>query len=243
MSAAEEKQIVDRARKALEWRPEGFVHPEATGARWVQRKQKDFTFRGMPSWVREMYRISERNAKRRKIPFTLNRQEFREIVERAAGRCMMTGIEFEFERYEGSCRRPFAPSLDRIDSSKGYSADNCRLICVLVNLAMNQWGLGPLMKVAKNLITRQQELHNKEQLRDEYCPAEFITSTEFCRKHDLNLTQHERCVLAGLTGRMCWKEGIDTGNIGDVKAYPETSLLRAYQRMAISRRDERIAVN
>lgn len=199
-------------------------------------RPKDYTFTGMPSWVREMYRITQRNAARRNIPFSLTRQEFRDIVERSQGRCMMTGIEFEFERHEGSCRRPFAPSLDRVDSSKGYAADNCRLVCVLINLAMNQWGLEPLMKAASHLITRQDELYRKERFEDEYCPAEFMTAKAFCEKHGLPLTQHERCALAGLTGRLCWRDGIDTGSLGDVKAYPETSLAYAYSRMKLSKR-------
>ncbi len=43
---------------------------------------------------------------------------------------------------------PFAPSLDRIDSSKGYEEGNVRIVCLMVNLAMNTWGHGPLEKVA-----------------------------------------------------------------------------------------------
>jgi hypothetical protein len=35
---------------------------------------------------------------------------------------------------------PYAPSLDRIDSARGYEIDNIRWVCVAVNFMMNQWG-------------------------------------------------------------------------------------------------------
>ena len=39
-------------------------------------------------------------------------------------------------------------SLDRIDSSKGYTVENCRLVCTAVNLAMNEWGEDVLERIA-----------------------------------------------------------------------------------------------
>ena len=172
-------------------------------------RPKDFTFRGMPSWVREMYRITERNAKRRHIPFSLTRQEFREIVERSQGRCMMTGIEFEFERYEGSCRRPFAPSLDRIKSTEGYTADNCRLICVLVNLALNQWGSGPLMRVARHLVQRENEIKAQEEAEALYGPAGFFTVSGYASQQNLSLTNKQSTLVASAASRICRRLGIE----------------------------------
>jgi hypothetical protein len=37
-------------------------------------------------------------------------------------------------------RNPYRPSFDRIDSSKGYTPDNVRIIAYCVNTAMNEWG-------------------------------------------------------------------------------------------------------
>lgn len=76
---------------------------------------------------------------REKDTRALTKDEFNAIWNRANGRCEITGIRFGF--YEGSIggRRPWSPSLDRIDSSKGYTPDNCRLVCTCVNLAMSEW--------------------------------------------------------------------------------------------------------
>lgn len=204
---------------------------------------KDFTFRGMPTWVREMYRITERNATRRNIPFNLTRQEFREIVERSEGRCMMTGIKFEFEPYEGSCRRPFAPSLDRIDSSKGYSVDNCRLICVLVNLAMNQWGFWPLFRAARHLVQRQEELRQKEtEGLTAYRPAGFLSVSEYSRQNQIELRKPHFTLIGSAASRACRKAGINRTTVWNKRqdgsdgfipshVYPEPILAKAFEEV------------
>lgn len=48
-----------------------------------------------------------------------------------AGVCEVTGVAFVI----GSARHPFLPSIDRIDSSKGYTPENCRVVLWMVNAA------------------------------------------------------------------------------------------------------------
>ena len=58
------------------------------------------------------------------------------IMERIVGKCQVSGIDFDL----GPGRRPATPSLDIIDSSKGYTEDNCRLIALVLNVAFSDWG-------------------------------------------------------------------------------------------------------
>jgi hypothetical protein len=97
-----------------------------------------------------IYWHARMNAAKRKIEFDLTQSEFERLVKRARGRCMLSGIEFEFKCSSGK-KRPFAPSLDRIDSSKGYAVENCRLICVIANYALNQWGDVPLIRFVEKM--------------------------------------------------------------------------------------------
>jgi hypothetical protein len=69
------------------------------------------------------------------------------------GRCLLSGIEFDMTPFSGK-RRPFAPSIDRIDPSRGYSKGNCRLVCVAVNYAMSDWGLAVLKRIAVAILER-----------------------------------------------------------------------------------------
>ena len=57
------------------------------------------------------------------------------------GRCALSGLQFDLRSVgSGKARRPFAPSLDRIDSTGGYTQDNVRLVCQAVNFALNAYG-------------------------------------------------------------------------------------------------------
>jgi len=50
-----------------------------------------------------------------------------------AGGCEGTGVAFVL----GVRRHPFMPSIDRIDSSKPYTTDNCRIVLWIINAAKN----------------------------------------------------------------------------------------------------------
>lgn len=103
-------------------------------------------------YYRDLYSGARKGAERRGLSFDLTRAQFDELVRQAQGCCTVTGIPFVFEKHPTAKRRPFAPSLDRIDNAKGYTIGNVRLVCLLLNLAMNQWGIEPLRRVAECLV-------------------------------------------------------------------------------------------
>ncbi len=72
------------------------------------------------------------------------------LWEECEGRCAITGLKFSNEKIgSGKAKRAFAPSLDRIDPAEGYSRENCRLVMVAVNFAMNSWGEETYLRLAK----------------------------------------------------------------------------------------------
>lgn len=100
-----------------------------------------------------IYRTARRNALKRGIPFDLTTGDFKQMVDEARYQCAITGIIFECGDAQGQ-RRPWFPSIDRIDSSKGYTKENCRLVCVAVNLAMNVWGEDVLNRIVRAIAKR-----------------------------------------------------------------------------------------
>lgn len=51
------------------------------------------------------------------------------------GHCEVTGLPFDMKPMgSASKKNPYAPSLDRIDNSKGYTVDNVRIVLWAVNL-------------------------------------------------------------------------------------------------------------
>ncbi len=129
-----------------------------------------------------IYRVARKNAAQRSIPFTLTRPEFDALVEHADGRCMISGVLFSPARVSGSTRRPYMPSLDRVDSSKGYSFDNVRLVCVLVNIALNEWGIEPLLHIARGIIEHGGMAATPNKARKPAHEETYMTAAEYVHK-------------------------------------------------------------
>jgi hypothetical protein len=101
------------------------------------------------SKVRRILYLSRHRARTAGIPHTLTADEFIQIWDRAGGRCEYTGLEFMDAVFSVSAIRPYAPSLDRIDSAKGYEFSNCRMVCNIVNLALRDFGSALLDDVCR----------------------------------------------------------------------------------------------
>jgi len=64
------------------------------------------------------------------------------------GVCQVTKIPFDFS----GIRSPFIPSIDRIDSTKGYTTDNSQIVIFAYNLAKDHWSHDDVMMMAKALV-------------------------------------------------------------------------------------------
>lgn len=112
----------------------------------------------MEIWNR-IYKTSCKNAKRKERDFSLSWDDMMFLVARSNGRCELTGIAFQnITNLKLKERQPFQPSIDRIDSTKGYVLDNCRLICVAANLAINSWGDWVLMELTRAIHIKNKSL-------------------------------------------------------------------------------------
>ena len=84
-----------------------------------------------------------------------------EMYDKQAGKCSLTDISFVFYvSNEDSRTHPFSPSVDRIDSRKGYTKDNVRLVIWGINLAMGEWGETIYRKIATAYLSDKSEDFN-----------------------------------------------------------------------------------
>jgi len=103
---------------------------------------------------RIVFRSAELRAKKKGLEFSLTPEWVAARV--ASGVCELTGLQFELEQRQTAWTyNPFSPSVDRISSELGYSPDNCRVVLTAVNLALNQWGLDVLIRIAKALLHKE----------------------------------------------------------------------------------------
>ena len=79
-----------------------------------------------------MHLGTKHRAKRRGWDFDLPKEWFAGKIR--AGFCELSGLPFVLER-----NSPYLPSIDRIDSDKHYTPDNCRIILLILNLAKRDW--------------------------------------------------------------------------------------------------------
>lgn len=104
------------------------------------------------SWILQARsRAVSRSANGR--PCSLTTEQVIALAEATDGQCPVSGLTFSDAIY--GRRRPFIPSLDRIDCDKGYTVANCRFVCVLVNYAMSDFGEGALRIMARSLVAKE----------------------------------------------------------------------------------------
>jgi hypothetical protein len=105
--------------------------------------------------ARTLFRQVRKNAAPRKLAVEITEADVLQLLERSGNLCEVSGIPFDDIRREGMRIRPWIPSIDRIDASKPYTIDNCRVVCAYVNVLLNQFGEGTLTMVADAIVAKR----------------------------------------------------------------------------------------
>lgn len=106
---------------------------------------------------------AKRRAKAKGIPFNLTKEWMAEQLR--SGECPRTGCEFDYDPMpKAGEHNPFAPSIDRIDSSKGYTMDNTQIVIWGYNTAKHTWSDETTVRIAQaiasmDLVNRLTQQH------------------------------------------------------------------------------------
>lgn len=93
---------------------------------------------------------SRTRAQRAGLEYSLTKEWI--IQELAKGGCAATGLPFSFDMGTPKQPNPWSPSIDRRDSSKGYTPDNCRIVVWVFNCAKMGWDDEVVLRMAQGLI-------------------------------------------------------------------------------------------
>jgi hypothetical protein len=110
---------------------------------------------GQKSVFGAMLAAAKSRAKRKGMSFDLTMPKVLALAAESGGYCAVSAVQFSGQRM--GTRRPLMPSLDRIDCSRGYEFTNCRLVCVVVNYAISDFGEGALRIVARSIVSKELE--------------------------------------------------------------------------------------
>ena len=122
-----------------------------------------------PTWAQVLVNAANSRNILRGSPDKYTHDDLCAAWKRSKGKCEVSGLDFDFEIYgNGQAKRPFAPSLDRINPDRPYCRDNVRLVVSIANFAMNAWGDGPL----KVLATGVHRLHGEQRHETKQSPKD-----------------------------------------------------------------------
>ena len=84
-------------------------------------------------------------ARKKSLPCTATKEDILMLLTSCRGLCAVSGVPLDMDtKIEGKRVSPWMPSVDRMDSNKGYVPGNIRIVCYIANLAMSQFGEGAL---------------------------------------------------------------------------------------------------
>lgn len=98
-------------------------------------------------WMaRRMCKRAKENAKAKGRPYYLTPEFVLQLLQEQRFCCAVSGVPLALPTKK---RDPWAPSLDQIAPGEGYTITNVRIVCMLVNTAMNGWGELPLIELMR----------------------------------------------------------------------------------------------
>lgn len=92
----------------------------------------------------------KRRAKKLNLSFDLTLTDIESKI--SLGVCELSKLPFDFSVPKNSYTNPYAPSVDRIDNSKGYTKDNIRVVLSSINIALNDHGLKTMLPIFESLL-------------------------------------------------------------------------------------------
>ena len=152
---AKSKEAKKHASLKYPWRPPSrwprpsyYANKEACCAsrrQWAQDHKTD-----LQRIMSVRLATAKRRASKRSLAFDLTLTHLQALYDKTPY-CAVTGMQFDLNTKYGTI------SIDRIDSTGGYTIGNVRLVRWQVNAALQDWGIAPFTAMCCAVAARQQE--------------------------------------------------------------------------------------
>lgn len=114
-------------------------------------------------WMLPAFRQARTNARKRRMAFEISFEDAVAAAVRSNAVCELTGIPFDISHASSiKGRRPYAPSIDRINSEGIYEPSNIRIVCAAINVAMGAWGEDVFRRICEAFLSQGSREKTKE---------------------------------------------------------------------------------
>ena len=113
------------------------------------------------AWKYKLQQALKGTKRRSKLKNTYNDLDLQFLMylwNKQNGKCAITGMDMTYEFYKGRVNTNV--SVDRIDSSKGYTKDNVQLVCMVSNQMKNDLSMDQLLNLCSTILK-----HNNYEVR------------------------------------------------------------------------------
>lgn len=93
---------------------------------------------------------AKKRALKRERDFNVELENIQAIIEE--GTCQLTGLKFDLSPGQNGRQNAYAPSIDRIDSKKGYTKENTRVVLWAVNSALHDHGESVMLPILEAIV-------------------------------------------------------------------------------------------
>ena len=100
--------------------------------------------------AKRLFHDAKKRAKKHNLDLSITEDWIAEKL--IAGVCELTGLPFDFSPTKDTHMNLYAPSLDRIKSSKGYTKENVRVVLNSVNMAIGEYGDEQMLPILKAMV-------------------------------------------------------------------------------------------
>ena len=108
-----------------------------------QADQFKDTYQTLPKRAKVLFHNASNRSKSKGVPFDLDEEWVLEKL--SSGVCEVTNVPFDYTN------KTFAPSMDRVEPSKGYTKDNTKVVIWIYNSAKGVGTHEDVMKLARAL--------------------------------------------------------------------------------------------
>lgn len=116
------------------------------------RKMAGYT-PNLDAFIGEITSACKGRAYHRGLEYGIDRDDILELYLKQGKKCALTGIEMLPLPGWKTLKNKWRPSIDRIDSSKGYTIDNIQIVCAIVNIMKQDLPQSLFIKLCRQVVS------------------------------------------------------------------------------------------